>query len=768
VVFVDDAHFLDDGSATLLHQLALAHAATVVATVRTGTPVPDPVVALWKDGPAERIEVAALSAAAVEEILVTVLGGPVDTATLRRLSEHCRGSPLFLRELVTGALETSALVDEGGLWRLRGALRPTGRLVELVALRLGELSGPEWAVLELLTLGEPLGQAALGRLADPGSVDALEDKGLVTSRIDGRRAQVWLGHPVYGDVVRSRTSALRKRALARARAEEVEATGARRRGDTLLVASLRLVGGGGSAELLLAGAIAARARHDHPLAERLARAAMGEGARFIAAEAAQSQGRAEQAEDELAALALEATGDAERARVALLRFDNAYFGKGRAEFGLVDDVVAGVADPFWRQELVARRLYVTTMSDGPRAVVEAASALAEGPGPGPITSAHAAVHYSLVRVGRFDSAAQLAGRLLDIQAVPASDEPWEHWSLFSVNAVALVCAGRLGQADELLTRAYDQVADEPAAEARAFVAVRLAFLYLEQGRVQSAFRLANEGYTLFQQLGRPLQARWGYIFAVQALAQAGQAERAARTLAAFDALGLPRVLLTEADLLQARGWTAAAAGDLPAARARLQEAADLGQQVGDLVGATNALHGLARLGGASQAAPRLISLAPEVEGNFVAARAAYARAVASRSSPALEKASRDFEELGALLYAAEASAEAAVVLGHAGQAGKAARAEQKAARLLACCEGATTPAVQAITARVSLTPPELDAAYRAAAGRSNKQIAADMYLSVRTVESHLQRAYEKLGVSGRHELADALGDQPSPNPGGFH
>jgi DNA-binding CsgD family transcriptional regulator len=28
------------------------------------------------------------------------------------------------------------------------------------------------------------------------------------------------------------------------------------------------------------------------------------------------------------------------------------------------------------------------------------------------------------------------------------------------------------------------------------------------------------------------------------------------------------------------------------------------------------------------------------------------------------------------------------------------------------------------------------------------------------VESHLQRAYEKLGVSGRHELADALRDQP--------
>lgn len=64
----------------------------------------------------------------------------------------------------------------------------------------------------------------------------------------------------------------------------------------------------------------------------------------------------------------------------------------------------------------------------------------------------------------------------------------------------------------------------------------------------------------------------------------------------------------------------------------------------------------------------------------------------------------------------------------------AAAAEQKAARLLARCEGAATPSVQIITARVRLTPGELDAAMQAAAGRSNKQIASDMQLSVRTVE----------------------------------
>jgi hypothetical protein len=108
-------------------------------------------------------------------------------------------------------------------------------------------------------------------------------------------------------------------------------------------------------------------------------------------------------------------------------------------------------------------------------------------------------------------------------------------------------------------------------------------------------------------------------------------------------------------------------------------------------------------------------------------------AVAARDYQALGKVSGDFEDMGAMLYAAEASAEAAVLLRRAGQPRDAAAAEQKA-RLLARCEGAATPSVQIITARVRLTPGELDAAMQAAAGRSNKQIASDMQLSVRTVE----------------------------------
>ena len=134
----------------------------------------------------------------------------------------------------------------------------------------------------------------------------------------------------------------------------IETTGARRREDTLRLASLRLTGGGGSASLLQAGAIAARARHDHSLAEQLARAALAEGAgfgaRFVAAEAAQFQGRPAQAERELAALAADAASDAERARVALLRFDNAFFLQGRVP----DSAAARRCGRCHRRPLLAR------------------------------------------------------------------------------------------------------------------------------------------------------------------------------------------------------------------------------------------------------------------------------------------------------------------------------------------------------------------------------------------------------------------------------
>ena len=45
----------------------------------------------------------------------------------------------------------------------------------------------------------------------------------------------------------------------------------------------------------------------------------------------------------------------------------------------------------------------------------------------------------------------------------------------------------------------------------------------------------------------------------------------------------------------------------------------------------------------------------------------------------------------------------------------------------------------------------------AATGMASKDIAERLYLSVRTVNNHLQHAYAKLGVTSRAGLAQALG-----------
>ena len=61
--------------------------------------------------------------------------------------------------------------------------------------------------------------------------------------------------------------------------------------------------------------------------------------------------------------------------------------------------------------------------------------------------------------------------------------------------------------------------------------------------------------------------------------------------------------------------------------------------------------------------------------------------------------------------------------------------------------------------RSALTDSERQIAERAAVGQSNKQIASTLFLSTKTVEMHLSRAYRKLGIRSRAQLADQLRKQ---------
>jgi DNA-binding CsgD family transcriptional regulator len=66
------------------------------------------------------------------------------------------------------------------------------------------------------------------------------------------------------------------------------------------------------------------------------------------------------------------------------------------------------------------------------------------------------------------------------------------------------------------------------------------------------------------------------------------------------------------------------------------------------------------------------------------------------------------------------------------------------------------PRRMAITGLESLTPAERRVVDLAARGTSNADIAGQLFISVKTVESHLAHAYRKLGISSRAALRDQI------------
>ena len=78
VTVADDVSLLDAPSLALIGYLAAQGTIFLIATVRTGEPVPDLVTGLWRDGRLERIDLEDLSRAHLDTLLHLALGGPME------------------------------------------------------------------------------------------------------------------------------------------------------------------------------------------------------------------------------------------------------------------------------------------------------------------------------------------------------------------------------------------------------------------------------------------------------------------------------------------------------------------------------------------------------------------------------------------------------------------------------------------------------------------------------------------------------------------
>jgi len=757
---VDDAHLLDTASAALVLHLAASGTAFVVVTVRAGEPCPDPVVALWKDAGAVRLELQQLSEDDTAGLLAEVLGGGVDPEVRRWAFGASEGNVLYLRELVTGALGSGALAQAGGRWRLRFRPHPGPALVDLISARLAGLSGEELDTVRLLALGEPLAVGDLARIAGTAALVRLEERGLaviVPAQGSAAGGEARLGHPLYGEVVREMTASLRAAELRRRLAEAVQAGGLSRRGDALRVVSwLDEAGAAAAPALLLAAAQEANAASDPDLAERLARRAAPAGgvqATLVIARAHVLRRRFAEAEEllaglegELATPELAADYLAERTMLVL------HLGLRRTAEALA--VLARARDWFadagWRSRVEAIELEVGTTGPEAARVAEAAERILERADLDPRVRRRASVAYafSLHHMGRNAEAYAAALRLRP--DMPLRDD--DVYAMVLWPLVCMECGYDWDQSEAWLAGAERAIAggDEPLTHGQ--VASALGVFALRRGRAVTAARRLREAIPSLMRRDpmRRLPLVWLYLVIAEAMhgdpGAAREAQGRYRSLVAGATVPYQQHQQTwaTAALAVAEGQTSRAAAILLEAAAGEGMPNDRGHLLYQALRAD---------ADPKLVAPALAAAAASCDAPLTSVFARQASALADGEGTALADAAVALGEMGAWLWAAEAAAQAATAHSRAGRGDPARRALALSGRFLGQCEDVRSPVLAAVQlAPAQLTRREREIVELAGQGASNAEIAERLVLSVRTVESHLYRAMGKLGIGDRHEL----------------
>ncbi|MGG5174043.1 LuxR C-terminal-related transcriptional regulator [Pseudarthrobacter sp. J1763] len=219
LLVVEDGQYLDENSVALVTQLMVAEVVRVVFLCRTFPAPPAELLTMWSEGLLERFEVLPLEPDEAVEMCQEVLGAPVVSSTVAVLLRQSSGNPMLLRELLLQGRQSGQLVQGNNSWILNAPVQAAGSgLMDIVRQQVLGLDESDRQTLETVALAESLPLDTLVTLCDNNSIDHLQELGFIHVAEDHKR-HVRLVKPLVAEILRqlvpkARGMAIRHRILA--------------------------------------------------------------------------------------------------------------------------------------------------------------------------------------------------------------------------------------------------------------------------------------------------------------------------------------------------------------------------------------------------------------------------------------------------------------------------------------------------------------------------------------------------------------------------
>jgi DNA-binding CsgD family transcriptional regulator len=364
---------------------------------------------------------------------------------------------------------------------------------------------------------------------------------------------------------------------------------------------------------------------------------------------------------------------------------------------------------------------------------------------------------ALVAQGQVGAALAATKRGADAHARVGDLLATAHPGIHVVNrSHTLIHAGRLDEAEATARAGWDYSVAQRQIVGQIWFAAQLGDVALLRGQLATARRWFEQQVLCSNDGGQRLQAELAYIGIELAAGAQRDTEVVDSAAEGYEANHVEWFALFEGQAARGRAWRAIAHHRPGEAQEILRAGADEARTRGIIADEVALLHDLARLGDAATVSARMDALGRESDSQLIQAHVSHALAIAARDIERVVEVADTYERLGMLLDAAETLSAASTYATAAGDQRTATQLRNKVEELVPNLEGADTPGLLRTESVVPLSDRERQIADLAAAGVRSKDIADTLFISVRTVNNHIQRIYTKLGVRSRAELRDAL------------